>query len=112
MLGDIDVLLDDQSRPTSIEFYGNPARWKKVTTDVGGTMDVFDMSLELDYDTNGIASVDVSVSMEHDSPGATLTVRFGEELERWFVFAEGLSIGISKGQRLAAFRFHPFDVEG
>ncbi|MET0404738.1 MAG: hypothetical protein ABW123_20145, partial [Cystobacter sp.] len=94
-----------------IEFYGNPTRWTPVDSQAEEGQEVFDVSLELDYDVNGIASVDVPVSIEHDAPRRTLIVRFGEAVARWVTFAEGLSIGMSEDQRLAAFRFQPFELE-
>jgi hypothetical protein len=110
-LGGVDMLLDEANRPISIELYGNPARWKPVAAESLGVPELADVSLDLSYDVNGIASVDVPVSIEHDAASETLTLRFGEDAARWFTFAEGMSIGVSEKLRLAAIRFQSFKLK-
>lgn len=103
VLGDIDIILDNDRQPKSIEVYTNPDQWKAcaIVNDkkVGEDEKV---DLEVDYDKNNIASIDIPVRIEHDSIRKRLLFRFGSAVSTWHRLADGLLIGLDQESALAA----------
>jgi len=103
VIGGLDLVLDEDDRPVSMELYTNPLRWTRAEG-ASPTPEAADVALELDYDANGIASVDVPLTVEHDPSRGSLTLRFGLEVRRWYAPATGLLLGADSEDRLAAIR--------
>jgi len=112
VLGDIDILLDEDRQPKSIEVYTNPAQWKICAIVNGPTAGEDEkLDLEVDYDKNNIASIDVPVSIEHDSIRKKLLFRFGSTVNTWHRLANGLLIGLDRESGLAAILCERVDMQ-
>lgn len=111
VLGDVDVLLDEADRPSSIEVYTNPTQWQRREAEGLGAVEAADVVMEASWDPNGIASVNGSVTIEHDAARTALTLRFGDDAPRWVAYADGMYIGIGADKVLLAMRFEPVTIE-
>jgi len=102
MLGSIDILLDEDHQPKSIELYTNPTQWKIceiATPNIIGEDEKLD--LEVDYDKNNIASIDIHVSIEHDPRRNRVLFRLGSAVSKWHRIATGLLLGLDRKGRLS-----------
>jgi hypothetical protein len=108
-LGDVQVMWRDASRLHSIELRTNPAEWQPSTLPIPiQGAEKTSMTFELDYDFDGIASVDVDVRVLSDAHGPSVALRFGQGEHRngrWVAIADGAFVRVDDEQMLLEFRF-------
>jgi hypothetical protein len=116
--GELDVLLDARGRPRSLAIYTNTSSIARVTSAAAETpAEPGDVALFLDFDANGIATIDAEVTMELDPKRRTLTLfvrapgSIASPRPHWVAFADGLAIGVDAAGDLAAFRCEEISPE-
>lgn len=103
--GRLDISLDAQRRPTSIELRSNPSAWRRVSEPAAAPIACSDVFFDASFDPNGLLSIHEPLAIELDEPQAAFTVRFGPPQAKWLRPFDGLSFGIDAGERLVAIRF-------
>jgi hypothetical protein len=106
VLNDADILLDARQRPESIEVYTNPASWMRgPLSEPAGPIDDVWVRFEIDYDDNGIASLDVPFSIRWDRAGRGISLCFGPVPCAWYALADRVLLGVSDASELSEIRY-------
>ena len=109
ILGDVQVMWRDASRLRSIELRTAPAEWHPSSLPIPdeGT-EKRSMTFGLDYDFDGIASVEADVRVLRDAQRASISLLFGQvdrQSGRWAAIADGAFVRVDDENRLMEFRF-------
>lgn len=109
ILGDVQVMWRDAIRLRSIELRTAPAEWhpSRLPIPDEGT-EKRSMTLGLDYDVDGIASVEVDVRVLRDAQRAIISLLFEQvdhQCGRWAAIADGAFVRVDDENRLMEFRF-------
>lgn len=109
LLGDVELTWEDESRLHSIELRTGRSQWERASLGApNGTVEQALMTLGLDYDTNGVASVELDVHVLWDPTLARIALRFGKEerrTEHWFAIADNAFVDVDDAQMLREIRF-------
>lgn len=103
MLGDLDILLDGESRFNALEIRIGPrASWQQRPIPAPLSIDnPADIAFDVDFDTNGIAVVETSVGTFFDAATGTLCFQIkGASAERHLQLADKLCFGVDGDGRL------------
>ncbi len=112
LLGDIDMLLDEDRQPKSIAVYTNPAGWKICDISNPQVGDVDEkIHLEVDIDEHDAVKVDVAVRIEHDPNRQMLLFRWGQAAAVWHRIADGLCFGLDPESRLTEILCERVEIE-
>lgn len=108
-LGDVQVMWRDASRLHSIELRTNPAEWQPSTLPTPiQSAEKSSMTFGLEYDFDGIASVDVDLRVLKDAHEPSIALRFGQGEHRggqWAAIADGAFVHVDDEQMLLELRF-------
>jgi hypothetical protein len=109
LLGDVELTWKDESRLHSIELRTGRAQWQRSSL---GTptepVEEMSMTLELDYDINRIASIELEVRVLWDPTLARIALRFGNgerRTARWVSIADNVFLDVDDEQSLREIRF-------
>jgi len=100
VLGDVELAYYDRERTSLLEFYTNPTLWRRTRLGCGTSASEpawlhFDPAV---FDSNGIASFDVTNEIDWDPRLPSLLLRFKSELRlcRWYSLADTVAFGIDE----------------
>jgi len=109
LLGDVEVIWQDESRLHSIELRTGQSQWEPSSLSIpSDRAEKSSMSFELEYDVNQIASIDLAVRVLWDAQQARIGLRFGNaepEDVRWVAIADAVFVCVDDKQRLIEIRF-------
>jgi hypothetical protein len=109
VLGDLDALLDELARPTSIELRRNPATWRADARLGMPDAESGHVCIQAELDQNGIGTLDVAVEVRYGA--GTWAVTFADERPaRWVQIADRVALGLSADDRWVALRVADVDV--
>jgi hypothetical protein len=103
VLGDLDILLDGNGHFNALEMrIGPQASWQRRPTPTPLSIDgPSDVAFDVDFDTNGIAVVEISVVNFFDAATGTLCFQIkGASAVRHLQLADKLSFGVDGDGRL------------
>jgi hypothetical protein len=109
LLGNIDVAWRDESRLHSIELRTGRGQWQpaslRTPTD---SLEASSMTFGLDYDINGVASVDLEFAVLWDATRSRLALRFDTAdpaKVRWVAIADTVFACVDSEQSLIEIQF-------
>jgi hypothetical protein len=111
VLGDLDILFDGARRPISMEMYTNPSQWQRV--DLGaasGGSEENDIEFDVAYDADGIASLDLPVTVAWDVQTRRVSIRFTGTPSLRCRIADTVSIGLCADHSLGDIQFEGVEV--
>lgn len=94
VIGDVDVSLDENDRPISIELYTNPREWDTATLP-HPLAPPGELHLNMRLLPDAAFRIDTSYRLKWDSQTRTLAVVFSRGVHTWYQIAEGLLFGAS-----------------
>jgi hypothetical protein len=115
LLGDVDVIWQDQSRLHSIELRTGRNQWEPSSLGAPtGSVEESSMSLGLDYDVNHVASIELDVRVLWDAQRSCIALRFvntDPAHGRWVAIADNVFVCIDGEQALIEIRFEDVQME-
>jgi hypothetical protein len=113
LLGDLELAWRDERRLESIELRTGRGQWEPASLAPAAAVEQASMSLELDCDVNGVASVDVDVRVLWDERRSCIALRLGPETSdgRWAAIADSVHVRIAGDQTLSEIRFGDLRLE-
>jgi len=102
VIGGADILLDSNERILSIELYSNPQNWTEESLAGAAAAEPVWLSFEVDYDPNGVATVEVPLAVARDRAHRRLVIRFGDPAPgvHYLRAADDLLVGLGAASEL------------
>jgi hypothetical protein len=108
LLGDVEFTWEDEIRLRSIELRTGRSQWEPSSLRTPSErVEEAAMTLDLDYDVNGVASVGLDVRVLWDATVARIGLRFSDvepQAGRWAAIADNAFVCIDDEQRLIEVR--------
>lgn len=112
VIGDMDVLLDQNRRIQSLEIRTNPVTWESCELlPMSGKQEAINIDFIVDYDENRIASYDLPIRIMRDQSMRALSFCFGDySSSQWSSIADGFIVGMTADHYLSEFRLLDFKL--
>jgi hypothetical protein len=108
LLGEVDLTWQNEDRLGTLELRTSPNQWEPTALPTPtGRIEASTMTLELEYDINRIARIDVDVCTFWDTTQATIALCFGSaerEKGRWVAIADSVFVRVDDERALAEIR--------
>ena len=113
ILGDLEMVFLDAQRLESVEWRTNASSWPRAQIDdFPGNLPPVWINFDVAYDSNGIYSLDLDISVRWDPVRARVVLRFDQRAvtQDWVRLAETVAVGISSEGALVELRLDDLAV--